>query len=447
MTGAEDASPEFDVVVMGGGPAGSVLASSLGRGGRRVLVVEHDIHPREHVGESLTPSVNQVLADIGALDRIDAAGFVRKQGACWTAPNAPVGKFVSIRLDEFPVKGAPLPYAFNVERDLFDALLLRHAAEQGAIVLQGVRAEQVLFEDGRAVGVRVKVLDGWERDIRAKVVVDATGRTCLLARQLGLKRKDRAFEQVSIYSWFRGVEPLPGQAPGMIALHFLGLERAWVWQIPLQNGVTSVGVVTDRADFAAGRSQHEAFFRETVERNATLSHVMRGAERLQDLRVEGDYSYEVEQLTGPGWVLVGDALRFVDPIFSSGVDVACYSGLHAAEAVEEALRTGDEPAAFDRYVATVSRGVEVWYELIALFYKLQNLFTYFALRPRYREDVVRILQGNLYQPESQARARSMIATMQGAYDRIMARPDHLLRPGAMGEVTPAGGTGRSRRSS
>jgi FADH2 O2-dependent halogenase len=422
---------QTDVVIIGGGPAGTVLACLLAQAGRSVLVIERDIHPRDHVGESLTPSTNPIFKRIGFLEKMEDVGFVHKPGACWTAPRAPVGKFVEIRLAEFPPPGALQPYTYNVERDVFDAMLIRHAHESGAKVLQGVRVEEVLFEDGRAVGVRARVADGWEREIRAKLVVDASGRRCILASQLGLKKKDPEFNQFGIFSWFRGVEPPPPGYEGMLFLHFLGLERAWAWQIPLRNGIWSVGMVTDKADFKKAKVSNEAFFDDLVARNRSLRHNMRNAERIRPFWVEGDYSYRVDQLSGPGWLLVGDALRFVDPIFSTGVDVAAYSALYAFEAVDAVLSGAEEGEEFAGYESRVTGGVEAWYELISLFYKLQNLFTFFAVKRRHRENVVRILQGNLYMPESLERARSMIDLMKETYERVMAQPGHLLAPGAL----------------
>ncbi|HJP66692.1 MAG TPA: FAD-dependent monooxygenase, partial [Actinomycetota bacterium] len=236
---AQEHAPDYDVVVIGGGPSGATLGSLLGLGGFRALVVERDIHPRDHVGESLTPSTTPIFKRIGFWEKVEDAGFVHKPGACWTAPRSPVGRYLALRLAEFPPPGATQTYTYNVERDLFDTMLLRHAHEQGAKVLQGVSAKEVLFEDGRAVGVRVAVEDGWERDVRARFVVDASGRRCMMANQLKLRTKDPLFNQFAIFSWFRGVEPNPPEADGMLFLHFLGLQRAWGWQIPMRNGVTS----------------------------------------------------------------------------------------------------------------------------------------------------------------------------------------------------------------
>jgi 1H-pyrrole-2-carbonyl-[peptidyl-carrier protein] chlorinase len=424
-----------DVLVIGGGPAGSVLGSLLARAGRSVVIVERDHHPRDHVGESLTPSSNFVWKRIGFLDKMEAAGFVHKPGSAWTAPRAPVGKFVSIRLNEFPMPGAPLPYTFNIERDVFDAMLLSHAQEQGASVRQGVRAEQVLMRDGRATGARVRTEDGRVEDVGARFVVDASGRRCLLASQLGLRASDPFFSQFAVWTWFRGAEPLAPGTEGMILLHFLDMERAWAWQIPLRDGVWSVGFVTDRDDFRKAGTSTDEWVAALTRRNATLRHNMRHAEQLRPWRLEADYSYRISRLSGPGWLLIGDALRFVDPVFSTGVDVATYSAMHAFEAVDAVLNGAGEAEAFARYEHTVVDGVDAWYDLIRLFYELQNLFTYYVLRKDTREKVVRIVQGNPYDPVALERAREMIALMRGARDRALADPRSLLRPGA---IVPVG---------
>lgn len=426
-----DTTPEFDVIVIGGGPAGSVVSTLLAQAGRRYLVLERDIHPRDHVGESLTPSSNFIWDRIGFLDKMEDAGFVHKPGACWTAPRSPVGKFVAIRLGEFPPPDAKQLYTYNVERDVLDTMLLRHAHESGAKVLQGASVQRVLFEEGRAVGVTAKLADGWTRDVRARLIVDASGRRAVVANQLGLKRRDPEFNQFAIYSWFKDVEPHPTGYEGFQLLHFLGLDQAWGWQIPLRNGINSVGVVVDKDDFKRSGESEESYFESLIQRNRTLAHYMRNAQRIRPWWLEGDYSYKIERLTGEGWLLAGDALRFVDPIFSTGVDVATYSATFAFEAVEAVLSGADERAAFDAFENRVSDGVDAWYELISLFYKLQNLFTLFAVKKDFREIVVRILQGNLYMPESLERARQMITIMNETYERVMNQPENLMRPGAL----------------
>ena len=425
-------SPGYDVIVIGGGPSGAVTACMLAQAGWRTLILERDIHPREHIGESLNPATNIIWERIGFRPLMERAGFVHKPGATWTAPRTPPGRYLAIRLNEVPCPGAPAPHhTYNVERDVFDAMLLRHAHEEGAEVLQGLKAGEVLFEDGRAVGVRAIAADGWERELRSRYVVDASGRRCLLANQLGLKRKDPAFNQFAVHSWFTGVKPPPPGTEGMILLHFLDLERSWAWQIPLRNGVTSVGVVTEKADFQGASGEIDRFFSRMLSENNSLRHHLDGAVRTHPLRVEADYSYKISRFAGPGWVMVGDAVRFVDPVFSTGMDVAVFSAEHCFEALDAALRGADERTQLERYEGLVSDGIEVWYELISLFYRLRNLFTFYAVKPATRKRVVSVLQGNPYRPETQQRARELISLLEESHARVSASPGHLLSPGGM----------------
>lgn len=422
---------DADVIVIGGGPSGSALSTLLARDGYRVIVLERDIHPRDHVGESLTPSTNLVFQKLGFLDKMNDAGFIHKPGTGWNAPRSPLWKFVEIWLFEFPIPDAPQPYTYNVERDQMDTMLLRHAHEAGAKVLQGVKVQRVLFEDGRAVGVRAQVLDGWERDLRSRYVVDASGRRCFLATQLKMKRKDPSFNQFCIYSWFEGVKPAPARLEGFTLFYFLGLNQGWSWHIPLRDGRASMGVVVDKEDFQKTGKSHEEFFYGLVSRSKTFTDAMEHAERVRPWWIEGDYSYKIDRFAGPGWLLVGDALRFVDPIFSSGVDVALFSSVYAYETLVRALRDGDEEVAFEEYEQRVETGVDVWYDLISTFYRLQNLLSFFAVSPWRREQLIRTLQGNPYIPETQERARDLLAQMEKAYHNVLNTPNSLLRPWAM----------------
>ena len=422
---------DADVIIIGGGPAGSALGTYLAREGHKTLIIEKDIHPRDHVGESLTPSTNLIFEELGFLDKMNDAGFVHKPGTGWNSPRSPLWKFVEVWLFEYPIPNAPQPYTYNAERDVMDTMLLRHAHENGAKVLQGVKVQKVLFEDGRAVGVRAQVTDGWERDLYAKLIVDASGRRCFLATQLGMKKKDANFNQFCMFSWFRGVKEPPKRYEGFTLFYFLGLNQGWTWHIPLRNGITSLGIVLDKEDFQKSGMSHEDFFYSMVARNRTFKHAMQDAERIRPWWVEGDYSYKIDKFAGPGWLLIGDALRFVDPIFSSGVDVALFSSKYAFETIKKSWETGHEEQAFSEYQQRVESGVDTWYDLISTFYRLQNLLTMYATRPRWREQIVRTLQGNPYLPETQERARKLLAAMNESYDLILQNPGSLLRPWMM----------------
>jgi flavin-dependent dehydrogenase len=428
---SKDRMNDADVIVVGGGPAGSALGTLLAMDGHKALILEKDIHPRDHVGESLVPSTNLVFKRLNFLDKMNDAGFIHKPGAAWNGPRSPLWKFIEVPLFEYPMEGGPQPYTYNVERDAMDAMLLRHAHEAGAKVLQGVKVREVLFEEGRAVGVRAEASDGWERKLYARYIVDATGRRCLLANQLKMKHNDPSFNQFCIYSWFDDVKPPPDRIFGYSLFYFIGMNQAWAWQFPLRNGKSTVGVVLDKEDFQRSGKTHEEFFYSLVERNKTLKHAMEGAVRIRPFWIEGDYSYKIDRFAGPGWLLAGDALRFVDPIFSSGVDVALFSAVHAFETITEVWRTGREEQLLEKYHETVETGADIWYDMIATFYRLQNLITRYVVSPRHREMFVRALQGNPYQPEAQRRSRTLLTAMNESYDSVMATPGSLLRPWVM----------------
>jgi 1H-pyrrole-2-carbonyl-[peptidyl-carrier protein] chlorinase len=261
--------------------------------------------------------------------------------------------------------------------------------------------------------------------------VDATGRRCLMATQLRMKRKDPNFNQFCLYSWFRGVKEIPERYTGFTLFYFLGLYQGWSWHIPLRDGKASMGVVVNKEDFQKSGVSHEDFFYSLVRRNRTFAHVMQDAERIRPWWIEGDYSYKIDRFAGPGWLLIGDALRFVDPIFSSGVDVALFSALYAYEAITESWRTGDERTPFDGFQRLVTTGIDIWYELIDTFYKLQHLVSRYATNRMWRERLVRALQGNPYLPSTQARARLLLDAMHESYAQVMADPSNLLRPWAL----------------
>jgi 1H-pyrrole-2-carbonyl-[peptidyl-carrier protein] chlorinase len=422
---------DADVIIIGGGPAGSTLGTLLAQNGHRALILEKDIHPRDHVGESLVPSTNIVFHKIGFLDKLNDAGFIPKRGSGWNGPRSPLWKFVEIPLFELPLEGNPQPWTFHVERDTMDTMLLRHAHDAGAKVLQGVKVVDVLFEDGRAVGVRAQAADGWERDLRAKVVADASGRRCMLATRFGAKHKDQNFNQFCIYSWFRNVKRPTNHLFGWGLFYFIGMNQAWGWQFSLRDGKESVGVVVDKEDFQKSGSDPDRFFNSLVRRSRQFEYVMQDAERIRPYWVEGDYSYKIDRYAGPGWIMIGDALRFVDPIFSSGVDVALFSALYAYEAIEESWRTGNEGRAFDGFHQRVNTGVDSWYETIRMFYKLQNLLTKFAVDKQWRPSIIRALQGAPYTPARVESNRRLVEAMDQAYQIIISSPDSLLRPWAM----------------
>jgi len=383
-----------DVIIIGGGPAGSILGCYLSIAGIGSTIFESAIHPRPHVGESMVTATTRVFQEIEFLETMEREGFIRKYGASWHPPSS-TGEF-AIEFGEFPQEGIDQAYTYHVDRSKFDLLLLKHAEMLGSKVYQGIHVKKVLFEDGRANGVRIRIGDR-EIDLPCKIVVDASGRHTLLGRQLGLKKKDPIFNQYAVHAWFENVDKGAGPTAEYIHVYFLPVERGWVWQIPITDAITSVGVVAEKEVFKQSKMDIENYFQTHVTFSPDLARALRNARRINDFKTEGDYSYTMEKLVGDGFLLIGDAARFVDPIFSSGVSVAAHSAKFAAERIQYALGTGDfSEAVFKPYEDKLRRGVDVWYEFIRLYYKLLPLFTYFIQSKQHRLEVLRLLQGEVY---------------------------------------------------
>lgn len=386
-----------DVIIIGGGPAGAALGCYLSKAGISNSIFEKANHPRPHVGESLVTNTTRIFDELGFIDTLEEEGFVRKYGATWHAPGD-AGK-VSIVFGECPLPGVQQPYSYHLDRSKFDLLLLKHAESLGSKVYQGVQVSKVLFEDGRACGVRVRI-ENQEVELACKVVVDASGRDTFLGRHLRLKEKDPIFNQYAIHAWYEDVDRGEEGTWDDIHIFFLELEKAWVWQIPIDDEVTSIGVVTEKKDFLKSGQDLETFFNSHIQSSPKLIKAMEKARRINEFTPEGDYSYSMRKLVGDGYALIGDAARFVDPIFSSGISIALHSAKFASECIREALEADDyREEILKPYEEKLNVGVSIWYEFILLYYKLPLLFTYFVQKPEYRLQVFRLLQGEVYDRE------------------------------------------------
>jgi FADH2 O2-dependent halogenase len=402
---------DADVVIVGGGPAGSTLGCLLAAAKHKAILIERAGHPREHVGELLTPSVNAVLHRIGLLSRIDDTGFVRREGVVWTTADGPGKATWNIPVADYPPPRALLKYGFNVERDVFDAMLLGNARDLGAQVFERTAVRQVLFENDRAIGVEIQLPCGEIRSLRSRFTVDATGRRSLLGRQLHLIDRDTSRCQCSFYAWFRAVTPTEPVSKGFAHLHLLGNRRAWGWQIPLRDDVTSVGIVAPCGEFQTD-TDRSAVFTHLIEDNRIFQCAMENAERMSPWRTVGDYSYRARRMYGAGWLLVGDASGFIDPIFSSGVDIAMYSAVFAYEAMLPLLLLGrwskaDEEFALSKYEDRVRSGMAVWAKAVELFYNSPKRLRRLVGEPSALPSVCRFLQGNPYEVQNEMIAQQL----------------------------------------
>jgi len=323
---------ECEVLVMGGGPAGSTAATLLARQGRKVILLEKAHHPRFHIGESLLPMNLPLFERLGVLGKVQAMG-VFKPGADFEADN-------DRGYNSFEFKraiGKSPPHAYQVWRQDFDKMLFEHAREEGADAREG--HEAVAFEqvNPRLTYVRACQDDGTTYRITTRYLVDATGRDTFLASRKRLRRKNNEHQSAAIFGHFHGVELRPGADAGNISIY--RFDHGWIWMIPLPKGVMSVGAVCRPAYLKQRKGKTVDFLLETLGRNPGAGKRIANAGLIGgEVRVTGNYSYDSTQMGGPGWVMVGDAFAFLDPVFSSGVYLAMSGAEQAAKVVDAALR-------------------------------------------------------------------------------------------------------------
>ncbi|MCX5301617.1 tryptophan 7-halogenase [Streptomyces sp. NBC_00193] len=434
---------DFDVIIVGGGPGGSTTASYLAKAGLSVAVFESEIFPRPHVGESLVPATTRVLLETGAMAEIEAAGFPKKYGASWTTPDtyrkvhaAPLALdfdgldfdgHAEVAFGERAQEGVDRIFTYHVDRGKFDLILLKNAESLGAQVFQNVRVQKVDFDDPDKVTVTVG-MGPRTLDFTARVVVDASGRSTFLGRQQKIKVADPHFNQYAIHTWFEGLDRKAlAKSPkeiDNIHVHFLPISDTWVWQIPITDTITSIGVVTQKKNFGKLNADREEFFWEFVGSRPDLAEELKKCERVRPFKAEGDYSYSMNQVSGDRFVMVGDAARFVDPIFSSGVGIAMNTARLACEDIVAAFKADRYDAAqFAEYARLQKIGTRNWYEFISIYYRLNLLFGVFVQHPRFRLDVLQLLQGDMYDERPRA-----LTAMRAVINEVESDPKHVWHP-------------------
>ena len=404
----------YDAVVIGGGPGGSTVATVLARAGRSVLILEKEKFPRFHVGESLLPFSLPILERIGVAEKVRNAGYQVKHGAFFW--NEATG---GIRPVDF-AKGMDdrHPTAYQVKRAHFDDLLLRHSEASGAQVREETTVDRILFEDGKAVGV-VASSGGRVEEIRARVVVDASGQTALLSRQLGTRTFDPRLKRAGLFAHYEGIRWPDDQRPGDI---LLPIDRGvWYWIIPFSDGVCSVGAVFEPS-IAAAAPTLEDKFELLLRRSPRVQEMLSGARRVGPAVGISDYSTSSARAAGDGWVLVGDAATFLDPVFSTGVFLAMAMGERAAKRIDSALAKGGPVREADLapYAKEANRLVRRFRRFVYAFYDPVFFEAFCSPEPfdRMRAAITTVLSGGVERIPLSARIWIEIVFASVAFDRF-----------------------------
>ncbi|HEX3149776.1 MAG TPA: NAD(P)/FAD-dependent oxidoreductase [Gemmataceae bacterium] len=387
-----------DVIVIGGGPAGSTAATLLAKAGVSVQLFERDHFPRFHIGESMIPQTYFVLERLDMLPKLAKSHFVKKHSV----------QFVNQRgkLSEpfyfFDNKPHPSSQTWQVRRSEFDQLMLNNAREHGASIHEGVRVLEVLFEGDKAGGVRIKTEDGQEQEVRSKVVVDASGQSSLLMDRLDLREWDPVLKKAALWTYWKGAYRDTGRDEGATLVIQTEGKKGWFWYIPLHDDIISVGVVADHDYLFKDRTTKdlEAIYFEEVARAPGVQPRIKDATRCDIFRAQKEYTYRATQAGGNGWVLIGDAFGFLDPLYSSGVLLALTSGSMAADAIVAGLAKGDTSAKQLRtWEQGFVQGMERVRRLVCEFYDGFSFGRFVRKHPHLKNLVTDVLIGDVFKDE------------------------------------------------
>jgi flavin-dependent dehydrogenase len=359
---------------VGGGPAGSTVSAFLARAGLAVVCFERERFPRFHVGESLLPASLPLFERLGVRERMESAGFQRKNGAVFVEETD--GRQVTLNFRRGPRWE---DHAYNVPRADFDRILLDHATKEGAIVREGAEVRDLVLHD-HGVRLSVQVGDGGLEDVEAAFLVDASGRDALVASRLGRRVPLPDLGKAALFAHYRGARRVAGRMEGHLQAYLF--EHGWFWWIPFSGDLTSVGVVLHRRALKGRRGSLEELFEEMVAASPSASSGLAGATRITPVHRVANFSYRTEPAVGDRFVAIGDAVVFIDPVFSTGVYVAMQSAELVSEVIVSAFREGNFRAArFDAYRRRVEAGTALFFEFIERYYDPAFLDVFFSPRP------------------------------------------------------------------
>ncbi|MCG8648251.1 MAG: tryptophan 7-halogenase [Pirellulales bacterium] len=403
----------YDCVVIGGGPGGGAAASIVASGGLETLLIERDAVPRFHVGESLMPETFWPLERLGLLDRVRSSGWQTKKSVQFVTHRGTESEPFFFRQHD----DRPCSTTWQVERSEFDKMLFDRAGELGADCHDRTRLTDVLFdESGKATAVKVRDAQGEERVIDCRVVVDATGQQSFLANKLGLKMINPDLKKAAIWGYYKDAVRGEGDNAGATIILNTESKESWFWFIPLSRGIVSIGCVGDNDYLLKGRGKPGEVFEAELQRCPGLTPRLMGATRLGDLRTAKEFSYMTRSSVGDGWVLVGDALGFIDPVYSSGVYFALEMGIRAGDAIVEGFRKNDlSKQQLGGWIESFQEGVYWIRKLVQAFYTKEfSIGRFMKEHPEHRSSVTDLLIGRVFSGGADRMFKDMDASIQRA---------------------------------
>lgn len=388
------AKPTFDCVVMGAGPGGATAANVVAEQGFSTLLVERDALPRFHVGESLMPETYWIFERLGILDELQRVGFTRKNGVQFVnADDKESRPFIFSDHDD-----RPCSETWHVQRSKFDQLLVDKAAERGATVQDRTRVLEIDIRDSGNHRLVLQTADGQQQEIWTRVLADASGQSSLIANRLGLKTYYPDLRKAAIWGYFENATRNPADQPEVTCILQTHSKDAWFWYIPLGDGTVSVGLVGDNDFLLKREGTSEETMQTEIANCPGIQRRLASAQRIGKLHVAKEFSYDTSRKAGQGWVLIGDAGGFIDPIYSSGVFLAMKSGLMAGEAIGDGLRSGDlSPEILGRWTGEYNEGVKWIRKLVRTFYTREFSFgDFMKSHPQHAQNLTNLLIGRVF---------------------------------------------------